>query len=231
MNPLDLYASIESSLPFEDEIEYLYDIFKDIALETKPKTLIDIGCGQGEFCKIIEQNDIKVLGVDLSAKQVKLAKAKGVEALCIDIKDIEEKFDCATAIFDVVNYLPNDQIDDFFRSTYNLLNSGGYFIFDINTLFGFSEVAIGTLSLDEDDRFISIDAIFEENILNTTITLFQKENEYYKKTTNTIKQYYYPNKELIKKLEKIGFDVEHMQSIDLHNFGKNDKNIFICRRD
>ncbi len=230
MSGLDLYASIESSLPFEQEINYLYDIFKDIVIETAPKTLIDIGCGQGEFCKIIEQNSIKAKGVDLSSKQIELAKAKKVDASCVDIKDIDEKFDCATAIFDVVNYIPNEQIDQFLQNSYNLLNKGGYFIFDINSLFGFSEVAIGTLTINEPDRFIAIDAVFEDNILNTSITLFEKQQECYKKTSDTIKQYYYSNKELTIKLEKIGFIIEHIEAIDLHDFGQNDKNIFICRR-
>ena len=52
----------------------------------------------------------------------------GVDAKVIDIKDIKQKFDCATAIFDVISYLPKSYLKEFLTHSYNLLNSGGYFI-------------------------------------------------------------------------------------------------------
>ena len=128
MNSLDLYASIEEFLPFEDEVNFLYNIFLDIIKEIEPNTLIDIGCGQGNFCKLVQKEDIKAFGVDLSQKQIQIALEKGIEAKAIDIKDIDTTYDCATAIFDVVNYIPKNELETFFQNGYNLLNNNGYFI-------------------------------------------------------------------------------------------------------
>lgn len=231
MQPLDLYASIEEYLEFEDEVQTLYDAIANIAISKNPKTLIDIGCGQGEFCRLLASNGIKTLGVDLSAKQIEIANSKNIDAKCIDIKDIKEKYDCATAVFDVVNYLPQDYIKSFLTHSYNLLNDGGYFIFDINSLYGFDEVAPGTLNIDGNDKFICIDANFNDTTLFTDITVFSKNGDYYTKESGTIEQYYYSIPELENILKSIGFKVEDVIDIKLHEFSQaDDKFIFICKK-
>ncbi|MDC0933383.1 methyltransferase domain-containing protein, partial [Arcobacteraceae bacterium] len=198
MQALDLYASIEEYLDFEDEVHHLYKTIGHTVLSKDPKTLIDIGCGQGEFCHIMDLNGIKTLGVDLSAKQIEIAVSKGTNAQCIDIQDVSEKFDCATATFDVINYISQDYIEDFLKSCYSVLNDNAYFIFDINSLYGFDNIAQGTLNIELDEKFIAIDANFKENILYTNITLFDKEDKdnKYKKYSGTIEQFCYSNEEL-----------------------------------
>lgn len=230
MHNLDLYALVEEHLGFEEEINSLYETIRNLALESNPSTLIDIGCGQGEFCKQIANKDLKVFGVDLSQKQIDAALKKGVDAQSIDIKDVKEKFDCATAVFDVINYLPKEYIKEFFTHTYDLLNDEGYFIFDINSLFGFEEIAQGTLNIDLEDKFIAIDANFDDDILYTDITLFTKEKDLYKKEFGTIEQYYYDNDFLAATLKKVGFEVTKIVEFNLHSEDECDKYIFVCKK-
>ncbi|MEA3384372.1 MAG: class I SAM-dependent methyltransferase [Campylobacterota bacterium] len=231
MQALNLYATIEEYLDFNEEISHLYNSIKDIAVSKKPKTLIDIGCGQGEFCKLMTSYGIDTSGVDLSSKQIDIAISKGVKAQCIDIKEIDTKYDCATAVFDVINYIPKAYIYDFLSASYNLLNDDGYFIFDINSFFGFSEVAQGTLNIDVNEKFIAIDANFDDHTLFTDINLFTKLNEHYKKDFGTIEQFYYKNSELKSILEDIGFKVEEIKEFNLHSDEDADKYIFICKKE
>jgi len=233
LHELDLYANIEQYLDFEDEVHHLYKTIGHTVLSKDPKTLIDIGCGQGEFCHIMELNGIKTLGVDLSSKQVEIAVSKGTNAKCIDIKDIKETFECATATFDVINYIPKDQIQVFLKSCYNVLTDKGYFIFDINSLYGFDTVAQGTLNIDLDDKFIAIDANFKDDILYTDITLFTQENKEkkYSKNFGTIKQFCYNNEELSSILTNIGFEIENIINLNLHTEDEFDKYIFVCKKD
>ena len=231
MLPLDLYASIEEYLEFDEEVSYLYDTIKNIVVSKQPNTLIDIGCGQGEFCKLISSQGIQTTGVDLSSKQIEIASAKGVNAQCIDIKNIQEKHDCATAVFDVINYLPSGYIEEFLTHSYNLLNDGGYFIFDINSLYGFEEVAQGTLNIDLEDKFIAIDANFEDNTLYTDITLFTQNGNCFSKNSGTIKQYYYRIDQLESIFANIGFSVEKIVDFKLHESSEaDDKFIFILKK-
>jgi len=76
MNSLDLYGYIEPYLNFDESNEYLYKTFAKIVLSKDIKTLLDVGCGQGEFCYIMQLNGIKTFGIDLSSKQIEFAKQK-----------------------------------------------------------------------------------------------------------------------------------------------------------
>ena len=106
-----------------------------------------------------------------------------------------------------------------------------YFIFDINSLYGFENVAQGTLNIENDDNFIAIDANFEENILYTDITRFQKDkNNKYTKKNGTIEQYYYSNDTLSSILTRIGFEVENIIEFNLHTQEEFDKYIFVCKK-
>jgi len=230
LNPLDLYASIEEYLDFEDETHHLYKTIGHIVLSKDIKNLIDIGCGQGEFCAIMNLNQVDTFGVDLSSKQIEYATKKGVKAQSIDIKDVKQQYEAATATFDVLNYLSKQNLKDFLVNTYNLLYDGGYFIFDINTLYGFEEIAQGSITIDNQDKFIAIDAIFQKDILYTDITLFEKQNELYKKSSGTIEQFYHSNDSLITLLNSVGFIIDEIIDFNLHSQNNNDKQIFICKK-
>jgi len=232
LHELDLYAIIEEHLDFEDEVHHLYKTIGHTVLSKDPKTLIDIGCGQGEFCHIMDLNGIKTFGVDLSNKQIEIAVSKGTNAKCIDVKDVSETFDCATATFDVINYIPKNYIKEFLKNCYNVVNNQGHFIFDINSLYGFDTVAQGTLNIELEEKFIAIDANFEDDVLYTDITLFDKENNTskYVKNSGTIKQFCYNNEELSSILKDIGFKIENIINLNLHTEDEFDKYIFVCKK-
>ena len=230
MQALNLYSQIEQDLDFSEEISRLYNQYINIINSKNISKLIDIGCGQGEFLLHIQQNGIDVFGIDLSSSQIEICKSKNIPCECIDIKDITSKYDCATAIFDVINYIPYDDLKQFFSSTYDLLEKNGYFIFDINSLYGFEEIAQGSLNIDKDDKFISIDAYFEDDILTTQITLFRKENELFRKEQGFIEQFYYSNTTLIKLLKQTGFSIEKTIEFNLHDEDNADKYIFVCKK-
>jgi SAM-dependent methyltransferase len=233
LNSLDLYASIEEHLDFKDEVKVLHTKMKDLVLSKNPKTLIDIGCGQGNFCQLLIENGVDTLGIDLSKKQIEIANSKNIDAKCIDIKDVSLRYNCATAVFDVVNYLKQEDIKGFLLNVYNILNNNGHFIFDVNSLYGFQEVAPGSLIIENSDkRFLAIDANFNENILDTDIILFEKENKNnYIKSKETIKQYFYTPQELQDLLESVGFINIEIIDFTLHSdYEADDKYIFICKK-
>lgn len=231
MHSLNLYSKIEPYLDFQDEIEELYDAFLKICEELKVKKAIDIGCGQGEFLLQLQEMGIETFGTDLSSEQVKVCKSKKLNVECIDIENVTDKFDCATAIFDVLNYMDKKTLEKFVQNTYNLLVSEGYFIFDINTLYGFEDVADGSLNINLEDKFIAIDAVFSEKILTTNIVLFSSEdNGKYTKEEDFITQHFHEKNAVKKLLDKCGFDVKQIINFHLHSEEKPDKLIFICQK-
>lgn len=229
---LNLYSKIEPYLDFDEEIYTLHKQFLSIIMEKELDNILDIGCGQGYFLENLNLNAKKSFGIDLSDYQIEACKQRGLENVaCIDLAQIKEKFNCATAIFDVINYIPNHQLQTFFNNTNNILNEGSYFVFDVNSHFGFEEVAQGCITIDLEDKFIGIDAVFENNELLTDITLFSQEKDaMYKKERDSITQYYHDTKTLKTFLQKANFEIEEIKEFKLHGFDEADKLIFVCKK-
>jgi len=224
VNALDLYAHIEPLIGFYDEYEKLYDEYICILETLKVQTILDIGCGNGKFLRRLRGTKFRAKGIDRSGKMVKLATFLDVEADKIELKDIKERFCCATAIGDVLNYIPQTELRSFFSDLKSVLKEGGYFLADINTLSGFEDVADGLFLKDMEDKFLAIDADFKSTILTTSITLFEKDNGYYKKFSNTILQYYH-DMEIFKNID--GFEL--INSFDISMFGDLDKKILVFK--
>ena len=228
---LDLYAKVEPYLDFEEEVYTLHKEFLRFVMVNDLDNIIDIGCGQGYFLENLKVNKKKYFGIDLSVEQIKVCQEKNLNAKAIDLKDVKEKFDCATAIFDVLNYIPKNELKIFLEQTYEILNQNAYFIFDVNSYFGFDEVAQGTITIDVEDKFIAIDANFENNKLQTDITLFEKqENGLFSKEQDSIIQEYHSKEFLSKILEEIGFKQIEIKEFNLHTDEIADKLIFICKK-
>ncbi|KLE09537.1 class I SAM-dependent DNA methyltransferase [Aliarcobacter butzleri] len=228
---LDLYAKVEPYLDFEEEVYTLHKEFLRFVMVNDLDNIIDIGCGQGYFLENLKVNKKKYFGIDLSVEQIKVCQEKNLNAKAIDLKDVKEKFDCATAIFDVLNYISKNELKRFLEQTYEILNQNAYFIFDVNSYFGFDEVAQGTITIDVEDKFIAIDANFENNKLQTDITLFEKqENGLFSKEQDSIIQEYHSKEFLSKILEEIGFKLIEIKEFNLHTDEIADKLIFICKK-
>ncbi|MFW3440037.1 class I SAM-dependent DNA methyltransferase [Aliarcobacter butzleri] len=228
---LDLYAKVEPYLDFEEEVYTLHKEFLRFVMVNDLDNIIDIGCGQGYFLENLKVNKKKYFGIDLSVEQIKVCQEKNLNAKAIALKDVKEKFDCATAIFDVLNYISKNELKRFLEQTYEILNQNAYFIFDVNSYFGFDEVAQGTITIDVEDKFIAIDANFENNKLQTDITLFEKqENGLFSKEQDSIIQEYHSKEFLSKILEEIGFKQIEIKEFNLHTDEIADKLIFICKK-
>jgi len=196
MKNLNLYAKIESMIGFDEAYERLYDLYIKELDKLQISHLLDLGCGNGNFLlKIKDRFD--AIGIDLSSQMVQIAREKGVDARCENLADLKEKFDAVVAIGDVLNYINPSDLGKFFTDLRSVLNVGGYFLCDINTLHGFEDVTSGTLVVNEGDRFLSIDADFFEGVLLSEIVYFQKCGNCYKKESEKIFQYYHDKDDLL----------------------------------
>jgi len=192
MTNLDLYAKAEHLLGIEEATEALYDLYRSELDDKEVKTLLDVGCGRGGFMKRMISDGVSCKGIDLSAVMVDECKLAGLDAECINIGEVEGKFDAIVSIFDVLNFMDKDTLLKFLESLSDKLNDDGIFIADINTLFGFKDVAEGSMSKDTQEEFLVVDAEFGNNELHTQFTLFVKnDDDKYTKYQDTIVQYFH----------------------------------------
>jgi len=101
--------------------------------------VIDIGCGGGHWAHRLIERGYDVLGVDISAPMVSLARKREPRARFITGSFLSTKLpQCAaiTAISECIGYLFDDRnghkaLERFFANAHNALKPGGIMIFDL----------------------------------------------------------------------------------------------------
>ena len=226
MTNLDLYAKAEHLLGIEEATEALYDLYRSELDELNVKTLLDVGCGRGGFMHRMISDGVTCKGVDLSSIMVEECKSQGLDAECIDVSKVQNKYDAVVAIFDVLNFLDKDELIKFLDAVADKLNDDGVFIADINTKYGFSDVAEGSMSSENEKEFLVVDAVFENDELHTKFTLFEKnEDDRYTKYQDTIVQHFHK----IKTFQKLsGLKLVDKQTFSLYD--TEDKTLLIFKK-
>jgi cyclopropane fatty-acyl-phospholipid synthase-like methyltransferase len=226
MTNLDLYAKAEHLLGIEEATEALYDLYRSELDEYNVKTLLDVGCGRGGFMQRMISDGVTCKGVDLSSVMVDECTVQGLDAECVAVKEVAGKFDAVVSIFDVLNFMNKNELTAFLETIADKLNDEGVFIADINTLYGFSDVAEGTMSNENENEFLNVDAVFANNELHTKFTLFQKSDDgTYTKYQDTIVQYFHQI-QIFQKLS--GLKLVEKQTFSLYD--TKDKTLLIFKK-
>lgn len=223
---LNLYARAEHLLGIEESTEFLHDSYAQTIAAYEPKTVLDIGCGRGGLMKLLQKEGIDVKGIDLSEVMVKDAKAAGLDVECKDVCEVNGEFDAAVAVFDVLNFMDPEALEKFLECVSDVLKPDGLFIADVNTLHGFSNVAEGTMNAEDDNHFLSVDAVFSDNELRTIFTLFtQQDDGLFEKEQSMIKQYFHPLKFFRKKRA-----LKLIKNENISLYDTNDKTLLVFKK-
>ena len=225
---LDLYAKVEDLLGVKDVAPKLHNIFFDILDTLEFKSILDIGCGSGDFLEEVRRRyEIDIAdGIDKSLHMVEIANSKGLSVTNRDLKEIDNRYDIVTATFDMVNYLNPEEFIEFFSDLKRVLKEGGYFIFDINSQYALSQLAVGNFIAEDDDRFLTIESFYEAGVYDSIFTLFEKSGDCYRKSFDSIRQYYY-SEEFISLLS--GWKLKDKFPIKLYEMESDDKILYILK--
>jgi ubiquinone/menaquinone biosynthesis C-methylase UbiE len=119
-----------------------YSSVLNISGITLPCRTLDIGCGTGRFAMALKKTGHDVVGIDSSEFMINVfrTKMKGTADIQILHTDFarystDEKFDGIVAFYVMQFILEIDDIMNFFKKVYSLLNEKGVFMFAVyNTL-------------------------------------------------------------------------------------------------
>lgn len=192
-------------------------------------SLLDVGCGSGDFLRQMQGalGIEKIMGIDLSPVMVSKAADQGIPAQCTDLCELSGKYDVITAVFDMLNYLDKEALKRFFICVSEHLHEGGYFLCDINTLYGFENVAVGSYIVDDEERFLTVDSDFEAKEYSSEFTLFEKEGKCFRKYQEIIKQYYHDIDEII---TLSGLELVSSDDVSLYEMEEADKLFVVLQK-
>jgi len=226
---LDLYAKVEDLLGVKEAAPSLYAHYLLFLNSVDFDTFLDVGCGSGDFLRQMQGAlDIpKVKGIDLSPLMVAQTSKQGYDAECINLCDLSDTYDVITAVFDMLNYLNKEQLKHFLFCVKDHLNEGGVFLCDINTLYGFENVAVGSYIVDDENRFLTVDSDFENDEYVSEFTLFEKEVDCFKKSQETIKQYYHTVDDIV---NSSGLKLVVSDDVNLYELERADKKFLVLKK-
>lgn len=102
----------------------------------RPKTAIDLACGTGVLCRVLQDWGMEAAGMDFSAGMIDIARLHNPD-IPFDVADMityrpSKQFDLITCTGDAINHIPKlSDVAKIFENVYHYTAPGGYFVFDI----------------------------------------------------------------------------------------------------
>lgn len=226
---------------YKEDLAYIHDVgYSDYALKSAPGILdilvqnnirkglvIDLGCGSGLSALEFTKAGYRVLGVDISASLVAIARSRvpnaefRVESLfktnipaCNAVTSIGE---CLNYLFDADNN--SQELIQLFHRIYDALTPGGVFIFDIAEP---GQVIQGSIKsfTEGKDWIVLVEKQEHHSALSRRIITFRKLEEYYRRDDEVHNLQLYEAIDIAEKLRRVGFQVEILRSYGKYELPK-----------
>lgn len=193
-------------------------------IDFHPVDLLDIACGEGSFAVVMAGHGYQVTGVDQSEEMIALARERArVAGLMVrfEVEDMRDlrftgEFDLVTCFFDSMNYLLTvKDLQDAIRCAFEALRPGGYYIFDMNTIYGLAVdwMRERTYVQNAADDFIEYhqhEFDYENLVASLEITIFKQRGELWERITETHRERGYPVADVHFLLTHTGFEITGM---------------------
>mgnify|MGYP000233479173 CR=1 FL=1 len=136
------YDELTSNVEYPKRAEYLLELME--RLGHAPGLTLDLACGTGSLTLELYKRGVDIYGIDGSVEMLSEARTKCAEAgadilfLCQNMLSIDlyGTVDTALCTLDSLNHLKNgEELQRVFEKVSFFMNPGGYFLFDMNTLY------------------------------------------------------------------------------------------------
>ena len=143
----EVYDTFMADTPYPQWVQYIQDIWHKY--NVNPKLVAELGCGTGNITEIFSTKGYDMIGIDISESMLSKAKQKAAEQnknilyLNQDMREFElyGTVDSIICLCDSINYLTEEEdLFKVFKLVNNYLEPGGFFIFDLNTIYKFQHI-------------------------------------------------------------------------------------------
>lgn len=212
----EYYDTLMQNVGYKDRAQYILDCFE--RLDHDMGLSLDLACGTGSLTVELKERGVDIYGIDASYDMLTVARDKCAQLdldilfLCQKMQSIDlyGTIDTCICTLDSINHLTKlSDVQKTFDRVSLFMNKGGYFLFDVNTVYKHTDVlADNTFVYDADDVFcVWQNSLRENNIVDIELDFFEREGRVYYRTNESFSERAYTDDELTAMLNKSGFDV------------------------
>ncbi len=208
-----VYDLFMEDVPYDEWTERIRATLSEQGIEDG--LVAELGCGTGAITGRMAHLGYDMIGIDASEEMLAVAMDRssaedGILYLCQDMTEFElyGTVRAVISVCDTVNYLTDeDDLLKTFKLVNNYLDPGGIFIFDFNTVHKYRDV-IGetTIAENRDECSFIWENFYDEDtrINEYDLTLFLKDGDVYRKSTETHRQRGYDLKDMQRLIKEAG---------------------------
>jgi SAM-dependent methyltransferase len=174
--------------------------------------ILDLCCGDGRLAGALAARHYLVTGVDGSQSMLRFARrnAPSVRFLLGDARRLGElgRFHAAISTFDSLNHIlkPAD-LRAVFRGIHKLLNTAGYFVFDLNREEAYVELWPQTTGMVQPDVVTMNESHYDRRrgVATCRITQFRNRRGGWQRSDFSLSQRHHPQAKVMSALRQVGF--------------------------
>lgn len=212
----DFYDALTLNVDYKARADYIINTLK--ALGHDMGLTLDLACGTGKLTVELKKSGVDVYGADASADMLSFARenaaAENLDILFLCQKmqelDLYGTVDTCICTLDSINHLENpDDVKEAFKRVSLFMNKGGYFLFDVNTVYKHREIlGNNTFVYDLDEVYcVWENSLKENNEVEIDINFFVPNGGLYERYEECFSERAYTDAELSSMLNECGFEV------------------------
>ncbi len=212
----DYYDALTLNVDYKQRAEYIVNTLEKLGHNMG--LTLDLACGTGKLTLELKKLGVDVYGADASEEMLSYAYEKacenGFNILFLRQKmqelDLYGSIDTCVCTLDSINHLTEiEDVKKTFERVSLFMNSGGCFLFDVNTVYKHKNIlADNTFVYDLDEVYcVWENSLKENNIVDISINLFVPEGGLYSRFEENFSERAYSDEELTSMLNEAGFEV------------------------
>lgn len=239
-----IYDELMNDVDYNGWIKYIEEIIEKE--NVKVQNILELACGTGNLTIPLTKKNYDIAGIDISDQMLNVAREKaekeGVELVLLqqDIAELDfdvTNLDCILCACDGFNYITyDDDLENVFAKSHELLKDGGLFIFDISSHYKLSTILGNNMHGEnrEDISYLWQNYFDEEqNLIEMELAFFVKDaNGKFDKFEEVHQQRAYTEDEIIESLQISGFtDIKVYGDFTFEKPKKDSERIFfVCKK-
>lgn len=214
----DFYDSLTDNVEYEKRADYIIDILENKHNHDLGLTL-DLACGTGTLTVLLKEKGVDIYGIDGSEEMLSVAFQKAFRKdlhilfLCqrMECLDLYGTIDTCICTLDSINHITDEKIlEKAFERLSLFMNKGGYFLFDVNTIYKHKKVLGDNAFIFETDEVYCgwQNTLLDDNVVDIDLDFFIETENGYERYSEYFQEKAYSVEFLKSLLEKTGFSLE-----------------------